>query len=570
MWGVRDIAMYGAGLAFALLLLVSRPVIASEIGAPIPVLKYVGIIPAQWIGDKQFVTAEQETRLRETFSTVVRDSKRFQVLNDEVVADLWANPQGRDELRREYELHALFNLQVKNSSDMVSMTVRLLGPTLDNYLVESEALSRSWFEGAKQDEIKERLENLVFRLINRLPIDVSVTSVQGRFITVSGGEEQGVRNGDELTFQRVTVASLHPANQSWLGFATKKLGQAKIIEVKKNASVAEMTDQSYDGAIKIGDGAKVTGLNSRKKFARNDAEEQFKQSRESVIIPPTGMAKKQPAAAPVVAEQPKATPQETMPPAEAPQAIQKPEEAAAKPAATIEDPAKEEESSPAQFMAILSKNFDYLSIGFGPDIWSASGSASASSQIPPWLLSRADLRLGKKINEAIRIDYKGNIGFGPTSKGSYFGFGVGGDLYYLMPFKGVMPGVDTAKLGMLVQYQSMGVDGQTYGGGDVFSLGALVGVEGKALMSESAKAIDWDLSFSFIPQAFGKVGTKGGKRDVVSVFGYQFAGNAVVAGRPQTWEWGGTASYGTMDYTLSKKGLVLTDFFVGALTRYRF
>lgn len=579
MWGVRDIAKYGASWAFALLMLVARPVRASEIGAPIPVLKYVGIIPAQWIGDKQFVTADQEAELRDTFSTVVRESKRFQVLNDEVVADLWGNPQGRDELRREYELHALFNLQIKNSSDMVSMTVRLLGPALDNYLIESETLSRSWFEGAKPDEIKERLENLVFRLINRLPVDVSVTSVQGRFITVSGGEEQGIRNGDELTFQRVTVASLHPANQSWLGFAAKKLGQAKIIEVKKNASVAEMTDQSYDGAIKIGDGAKVTGLNSRKKFARNDAEEQFKQSRESVIIPPTGMAQKQSAAAPktetaasVVAEQPKPTsPQETAQPTEANQAIQKPEGAEAKPGeAVAEKPAKEEESSPANFMAALGKHFDSLTIGFGPDLWSASGSASASSQIPPWLLSRADVRFGQQVNDAIRIDYKGNFGFGPTSKGSFFGFGVGGDLYYLMPFKGVMPGVETAKLGMLAQYQSMGVDGQTYGGSDVFSFGALVGVNGKALMNESAKAIDWDLSFSFIPQAFGKVGTKGGKRDVVSVFGYQFAGNAVVVSRPKTWEWGGTASYGTMDYELSKKGLVYSDFFVGALTRYRF
>ncbi len=570
MWGIRDIAKYGAGWA-AVWLMMARPVIASEVGAPIPVIKYVGIIPTQFSGDRAMSGAKEDS-LKGIFSDVVRESKRFQVLNDEVVGDLWANPQGRDELRREYELHGLFSLQIKNATDTVAMTVRLLGPNLDNYLVEAETISRSWLEGSKQEDIKERLENLVFRLINRLPVDVSVTSAQGRFITVSGGEDQGIRAGDELTFQRVTVASLHPANQSWLGFATKKLGQAKVIEVKKNAAVAEMTEQSYDGAIKIGDGAKVAGLTSRRKFAPNVAEEEFKQSRQSVIVPPTGH---NPTASREIKSVP-ATAEPTPPPApaavdeKAATPAQEPSSDNEQPEAVAESPAKEEEPSLDGVMAQLGRYFDVLSIGFGPRLWSASGAASASSQIPPWLLSHGEVRLGQKFTDSLRMDYRGNFGFGPTSKGSFFGFGVRGDLTYQLPFRGVIPTVETLNVGVLGQYQSMGVDGQTFGGGDVFSLCGLAGFNGKLLLSDSSKAIDWDASFSFVPQAFGKMGTKGGKRDIVGTFGYQFAGNAVIAGRPKTWEWGGTASYGTMDYTLSRRSLSFTDFFVGGLTRYRF
>ena len=257
----------------------------------IPVIHQVGILPVQLEAEGESYDLKQiQGKLDRIFPKVGRDAKRFRVLNDDLIRGLWNTPAGRDELRGQFELHAYLALSIVPRDDTVTIGCRLLGPDLQNYMLETELYQRSWLMNAPSEGIRVKLEELVFRLINRIPIDVSVTSVQGPYITLSGGKEQGIEVGDRVALTRASINSLHPANGTWLTFKNEPLGEAKIVEVKNHSSVAKLVKLTFEGALQVGDGAKIPAIAGRVKFARMGKGSTFADSGEqdTILVPLPG------------------------------------------------------------------------------------------------------------------------------------------------------------------------------------------------------------------------------------------------------------------------------------------
>ena len=69
--------------------------------------------------------------------------------------------------------------------------------------------------------------HLMFRLLNRYPVDVYVTSIQVPYITLSSGARQNIYEGDELDFFEVNIQQVHPINGAWLSFNLQTSGQGQ-------------------------------------------------------------------------------------------------------------------------------------------------------------------------------------------------------------------------------------------------------------------------------------------------------------------------------------------------------
>src|SRR4051794_36950176 len=83
----------------------------AQTSSDFPRLIYSGVIPVQYEGafDDLLSIKIKETSNR-LFPNAVRASRRFRVINDEVVADLWAKPEGRAELVKQFELDNFLSL----------------------------------------------------------------------------------------------------------------------------------------------------------------------------------------------------------------------------------------------------------------------------------------------------------------------------------------------------------------------------------------------------------------------------------------------------------------------------
>lgn len=255
----------------------------------LPSLHHIGIIPLQVEGSStRFQGFKKKLdEIEGAFSHAIRGSKRFVVLHDELVRQLWSFHSGRKELQDDYELSAFTHLHIKPSSDHVVLTVRFLSPMLDLYLQESEIVKRKKLLLSTFSETSHWINDLVFRLINRLPIDISVTSVQGPYITLSGGLEQGLHEGKRIGLYRVWVQDVHPVLRTWRHFYSQPLGEARIIEVRDGVAVAKLKNLVVEDSIEIGDGAKSMDIASRTYFARSDQQRKYADSQgKSLVIPP--------------------------------------------------------------------------------------------------------------------------------------------------------------------------------------------------------------------------------------------------------------------------------------------
>jgi len=213
----------------------------------LPIIHYAGIIPVQWEKDDTWSDLDfVKATISKDFAEAVRASNRFSTLNDDLVVSMWPTAVGRKELVTDYELQTFATLNMSSRGDMVVMTVRLLSPGFETWLQESDVVPRSWLAESSREQVSSRLADLVHRLINRLPIDAHVTSVNGEFATISGGTDQAVHLGDEFDVVLPKIQTLHPANGSWLTFNTSRTGKIKMVEVKKKSSIGKITSLTYE------------------------------------------------------------------------------------------------------------------------------------------------------------------------------------------------------------------------------------------------------------------------------------------------------------------------------------
>ncbi len=513
--------------------------------SPLPVLHYAGVIPVQWEKDEVWQDlGHVQKSIDSEFSGAVHDSKRFIIVNDELVKSLWKTPAGRKELETDYELSAFANLDVSARGDMVVLTTRLLSPRLETRLQESDVIKRKWLVEASKDQTSAKLRDLVQRMINRLPLDAHITSVNGSYLTISAGTEQGIKSGEKFDVLSAAVESLHPANGSWLSFGTAKTGTAEIIEVKSQSSIAKITSLSYENAIKPGDGIRIDDISSRSRFARAEEAQTMASASDqgSAIIEPAGS---KPAISHTI-------------PAQLP---------AEKTVAT-DVPAKAEEHSPSEtavaeapkdappatddFTAKIMPKGSEMRTYLGLKMWSISGSSSADASLPVWLVNSAGADIFRKFSDTIDFNYGLDLGYGPTGKGSFFGYNLHSGARWHMYLKDILPGADDVYFGLLAGMASYSISGETSGGYDTTMIRLTAGVHGWARPDFIGEKIEWTGEFFYPLYYSGQFGVKGKYKDIQSGSSLAFRVGGYFGSRtPETWQYGAAFDYESSSWALT-------------------
>ncbi len=556
----------------------------------LPVIQQVGVIPVQWEGE---ALSAGRAAVDSTFAQVVRDSRRFRVLNDDLISQTWSTAEGRQELKDQFELQGFVSLTAAPRSDTVRLTARLMDANLKTNLLESDTVTVDWLANAQDSAVKDRLERLVFRLFNRIPVDVSVTSVQGSYVTLSGGADQGIEAGDKVDLVRAEIKALHPANGTWLEFQKQNLGTAQIIEVKTYTSVAKLTGQTYDNAVQVADGARIGAIASRVKFARLAQNEGFKDAgnQDTIVVPPLYNGApppkpqapvKQPINAP---NQPPPTSQQQ--PTYSQQQQQQPEESVDQPAPqakpqqqaqsgdSANDPAvgQPDDNGPTLWDDVASdatshRMIDEIVGHAGPTWWSVKGPTNQAGKFPIWLLNSVGAGVTRTMLFKFKTAFGGGFLFGNTNDGKYYGYDSYAKLYWedVLALDGFLRGW---RAGGIATFSGVGMKDGDYGGGDWIRGGFYGGLFGVVAAGDGGQTYDWFASFGITPLNIGRIGYDGGRKVVESAFGTKIEAGAYQHQPPRTIQWGGGVEYTDERQTLKNgRRPHLTNYSINVLAKY--
>jgi len=537
----------------------------------LPMTQNVGVIPVQWEGDP----GSPKEVIDRGFAAIVRASHKFRVINDDLVASLWQDADGRAELRSQYELQGLLGLTMTTRGDVISMTLRLTDSSLKSELLETDTVSTDWLANASADAVLGRLEGLVFRMVNRLPVDVNVTSIYGKYLTLSGGSEQNIEVGDRVDLIRTSIRSLHPANGTWLEFKKQPLGTAQVVEVKTYNCVAKILTQTYDHAIEIGDGARIGALAARVKFSRLVASEGLRDSgnQDTIIVAPLYNTEPSPtksaAPAPEVVIAPVAAavlPQEAAPTPPDAKATHT-ETTMGQPAPDVTSPPpptpphdsgtpEPEPKGPTFLDEITSdvashKLVDEVNAYAGPYWWSLSGSKlpGTSGKFPFYLLNSAGGGITRTLLYKIKTAFGGGVMFGKTIRGNYLGYQGYARIYWedsLILLDGIIRGW---RAGGFTSLSGISVNQEAYGGGDWIRGGGFAGMFGRFSVSASDRYA-WNAEFSLLPLTIGRAGFAGSRQQTQSSFGYNLSLAAYQDQPALIVAWGGGLDLGSEVQTL--------------------
>jgi hypothetical protein len=489
----------------------------------LPHIHRVGVIPLQWRVDG--TASEAMEKFEAEFAQAVRRSERFRVLNDELVADLWNSPEGRKELIDQFEIDGYVSLVAELQGDIWNLEARLLGQNLETYLLETERVPTDTVDDFRAQA--GILDHLLFRMFNRLPVDVTVTSVQGIYVTLSGGTSQGVHNGDELKVVRPHVKSTHAANGTWIDYLSKPLGKVQVLDSKVTTAVAKIVEQNYDGAIRAGDGAKIAQIPGRLKFNQRVKTKTFDNAKPqgTIVVPPLYQgdgsrpadtpkpAAPAPRKAPETGEEGEPVESETLAvptdeaPADAPAAVE------ATPPTSISDlnpGAQTGASNPDS-----SDQVTNIRIETGAYMWTVKGPTSAAAKFPAMLLNNINAIGTKKLFGNVILDLGLGGSFGSTKKGVFVGYRGLGRIYGQFPLHVGVAELDRWWVGGFGTVSGLQVTDEIYGGGDGVRAGVFAGIGGKILPE-----VSWEGEFALFPLHIGRFGYAGSQQNVDSTFGW--------------------------------------------------
>ena len=533
-----------AALFFFMFLTDSVVVRAAVSPSRLPAIQNVGVVPVQWEGSYHRLPAKDQ--ISQMFSDAVRATHRFRVLGDDLIAEEWQTENGRADLKDQYEAQGLISLTVSVRDDATTLSVRLMDVGMHSELLESDTIDTNWFNDAKSADIKDKLETLVFRLVNRLPVDVSVTSIQGHYLTLSGGSEQNIAIGDRIELVRTAVRSLHPANGTWLEFSSKPTGVAQVVEVKSTTSVARILNQTYDQAIEVGDGAKIKAIPSRVKFARLAANQGLKDAgrQATVIVSPIYVpGAPQPAVARVsesaqansASDQPSETPTpiggnisdvtigETATPGPGVPSV--PQGAKGTTSPSPSDVAQTDSNmnlwDDITKEATSHRLLEHAQAFAGPSLWRMSGGGinGTASKLPLFLINNIGASVTRNLMYRIRNDFGAQLLSGTTSSGRFAGYRGLARVYWDAELPAIVAGfIHGWQGGGIVTLNGLSVSGESFGGGDWFSAGGFAGLYGQIPSSLFGERYDWLGEFSLIPVVMGRLGLGGKWQRVQSAF----------------------------------------------------
>ena len=544
----------------------------------IPEFLTVGIIPIQGLPSQP----QTRQQLQQWFTQAVIDSKRFRVINSDLVSSMWDSKNGRIELRKEFEVNGFIALSIIEQSDHVILRAHLLDSNMNALLVESDIYTREKFDQDFDDQGQEELENLIFRLINRLPLDIVVTSIQGPFITLSGGIDQSLQIGDQLSILRVRLKSLNPATKTWADFQSSPLGSARIIEVKNQSAIAKITQQMFDGAIEVGDGAKLPTIASRRKFVSQPPDNTLREPpAQSPIIVPSLLIEgskqsdhQQKISQSEIEKNKKkeadiAIKDETDPSNHASELSVPPEESgtSSTPSSTgNEDPGEESIWNSFSQEATSHKILEAISFYAGPTWWSIKGPTTSSGKIPWYVFNHVGTKLTRTMFYNFKLTFGGGGFFGQTPHSGYVGYESFIQFYWEDDLSGAF--LNYWRAGGSGTFSGLNISKGGYGGGDWIRGGLLGGVGGIIHLSDPAVRLDWFGDFLLFPLNIGRIGYDGSFKQVESSLGWLLQWGAYQLAPPGELQFGGMLSLGDERQTLKNgRRPQLKDYSIKALVR---
>jgi hypothetical protein len=541
----------------------------------VPLIQNIGVIPLQVVGGTDNQNGYID-RLAGLLPETVRETKRFKVINDDLVSSLWESKEGRQELVKDFEISGLIAVSVQEKSDLVTLTAQLLNPTMQPYLFETETINKHEIAFLSEQETRNLLQNLVFRMSNRIPFDVSVTSIQGPFVTLSGGAEQNLEINDQLQVIRAQILSTHPANKTWLEFKRSPLGTAQVIEVKNHTSIAKITSQTYDGAIEVGDGAKVANIANRRKFAYAQTSQTLKDagSQSPLMVTPILVDSSKPEEQKVAKQEiaPAAKPNQPNPTPSPPKETSMPatsEKLETEPQTPSVNEDQEEKSvwEDVSSEATSHKLLEALTVYFGPYWWSVRGPANSSGRFPIYLVNH----LGAGINRTMLYKFKLTMGgggvFGDTPAGGYLGYDAFARFFWEDHFAGDF--LSWWRAGGASSFSGINVSKGLYGGGDWIRGGFFGGVGGFFNVGEPSSRIDWFGDFTITPLNIGRVGYEGAFKQVESAMGWRLELGGFLWSPPEDIQYGGMFQLSDERLTLKNgRRPHFKDFAIKALIKF--
>ena len=538
-----------------------------RLGDKLPVLQNIGVVPISLSPSfrEDSGLLRKSEHLKTAFSEAVRNSSRFHILHDELIEELWQSYAGRKELIEDYALSAFAHLNIALKDDILVFTVRFLSPDLKPMLQESEKWLRKGFILANYEEISDWVSSLVYRLINRIPIDVSITSVQGKYLTLSGGFNQGLQVGDDLDLIRVKIKDLHPALHTWRSFSTRRLGKARIVESKENVSIAKLIQLVRENSIEIGDGAKSQDLLTRLRFARVAKMHGAKDTGKSIVVPPLYSG----------AGDDKAAPSKEQVDIPLPPGFSSPAEWLA----SDQDVKKDSQGKVASGQE---KDLDYYLTTFADDLsvsvgqwgWSYSGPGSTGSKVSWYhIMNTVGARITRRIMPYIKYGFGGGLGLGKTqrNRGAYVGYDGHARLYWEEEHILLDGMIQKLMAGGHAAFTGIGVSNEGFGGFDAIFGGIFLGVKGQFVLEKSGSPYDWFLEFNLTPLSLGRVGYGNKTHLIRSSLGWKLIWGAYQKLGPRQLEWGAGWSYGKHSFfDDSSKLTSMSQYSLYLLGRWRF
>jgi hypothetical protein len=188
----------------------------------------------------------------------------------------------------------------------------------------------------------------------------------------------------------------------------------------------------------------------------------------------------------------------------------------------------------------------------GLKMWSISGSSAADASLPVWLVNSAGADIFRKFSDTIDFNYGLDLGYGPTGKGSFFGYNLHSGARWHMYLKDILPGADDVYFGLLAGMTSYSISGETSGGYDTTMIRLTAGIHGWAKPDFIGEKIEWTGEIFYPLYYSGQFGVKGKYKNIQSGSSMAFRVGGYFGTRtPETWQYGAAFDYESSSYKLS-------------------
>lgn len=226
------------------------------------------------------VSKKLENQFKDALNSEILITKRFRLVSDEIVSSYVSilkrskkevSVQNMQQLIQNYDIDAIFVVDMDKIKDgRIVTTLRMLDARNEQIVAfENDIFSASPVSEFKQSqEVDMFVRELYFRILNVLPYQAAVISVNGKFITIDAGRILKLKNGDFLKIVRVQNVTRSPGVGDVVTPEIMDLGTIKLVDAKDEVALGVIVSSKEGVEIKVDDKVLLHGLDFQKYFDR--------------------------------------------------------------------------------------------------------------------------------------------------------------------------------------------------------------------------------------------------------------------------------------------------------------